>query len=259
MSSVLILNCVFVSSPTCPRTRNVERLDPISNQWTPCASLPMLSSGAVAFSIHGHLFCAAFEPIDLGHANAATQTNVFEYSYIRDEWRDARDSFTPEALESIDNCLVEEGALAVCHRTNTIYTVTNSEVSSISINLIDGKVYCRNVRLLPRPHAYFSERQRLHSAVVVDEQLYVLGGDRHDAGSDPVPTARVIRLDPQSNSWVSCADMLETRAKLAVAELGEWALKGSVGLKGTPREAADWPDNLENVQTFPFAGPACLF
>ena len=221
---MLELNSVCVSSLKSPRLRSMERLDPITNQWAECASLPMLSSGAVAFSIHGQLFCAAFEPIEVGHANVATQTGIFEYNFIRDEWRDARENFSPEALECIDTCLQAEGALAVCHRTNTIYTVSHTEVSSISINLIDSNVYCRNVQLLPRPRVYFSEQQRLHSAIVVDERLYVLGGDRHDAGSDPVPTARVIMLDPQSHSWVSRADMLERRAKMAVAELGEWGL-----------------------------------
>ena len=218
------LNSVCVSSLKSPRLRSMERLDPITNQWAECASLPMLSSGAVAFSIHGQLFCAAFEPIEVGHANVATQTGIFEYNFIRDEWRDARENFSPEALECIDTCLQAEGALAVCHRTNTIYTVSHTEVSSISINLIDSNVYCRNVQLLPRPRVYFSEQQRLHSAIVVDERLYVLGGDRHDAGSDPVPTARVIMLDPQTHSWVPRTNMLECRAKMAVAELGEWGL-----------------------------------
>ena len=83
----------------------MERLDAETGRWTPCADLPMLSSGAAAFTLHGHLFCAAFEPLVVGHANVATRTDIFEYSFVRDEWREARDSFTQEALEAIDGCL----------------------------------------------------------------------------------------------------------------------------------------------------------
>ncbi|KAL8560989.1 hypothetical protein ACOMHN_061203 [Nucella lapillus] len=54
------------TGPKCPRLRSVERLDPLSSRWMACADLPMLSSSAVAFSLHGHLLCCACEPVPVG-------------------------------------------------------------------------------------------------------------------------------------------------------------------------------------------------
>ncbi|KAK7102902.1 kelch-like protein 3 isoform X2 [Littorina saxatilis] len=209
------------TGPTCPRVNGVERLDAETNNWIPCADFPMRSSGSVSFSVHSHLFCAAFAPVQAGNANLVSETRIFEYNFIRDEWLDAHSCFSPESLEYIDNCLQAEGALAVCKQTNTIYTVSRDEVSSITVNLIDGAVFCRNARLLPRPRPeqIFSAQHRLHAAVVVDRKLYVIGGDRHDNGSDPVATARVIMYDPDRNVWASRCDMTEPRATVAVAEL----------------------------------------
>ena len=213
---------VSSTSPTCPRLRNMERLDPFTNEWTSCADLPILSSSAVAFSVYGHLFCVACVPITVGRANiTVTETKIFEYNFVRDEWRDAKENFATEALEYMDSCLQADGAIAVCPRTHSIYTISHSEVAHISVHLLDDEVYCRDVRLLPRPREYFTEQQRQFSAVVVDRGLYVLGGDRHDNGMEPVPTARVIMLDLDTLQWKSCADMLEPRVKLDAVELSE--------------------------------------
>nr|KAG5696449.1 hypothetical protein BaRGS_020986 [Batillaria attramentaria] len=126
----------------------------------------MLSSGAVAFNLHGHLFCSAYEPINMGRAAAAvaTETGIFEYNIINDEWVDAKENFSEEALDSIDNCLQAAGDIAV--------------------------------------------------SVVLDERLYVIGGDERTQGSENVPTNLVIMFDPERNRWVRKANLLEPRAKL---------------------------------------------
>lgn len=215
------------TGPVCPRLNSVERLDPVTGHWTDCATLPMKASGSFSFTVFGHLFCAAFQPIDIGHAiaaNLALETAIYEYNFVRDEWTSARGNFSPEALESIDNCLQAEGALAVCAKTSTIYTVSNREISALTVNLINGAVSCRAVTLLPRPRGstgpLMTDRHRLHAACILDTRLYVLGGDRHDAGSEPVPSGRLFMFDRHYNRWEERATMTETRAALGVAVMG---------------------------------------
>ncbi|KAK7482772.1 hypothetical protein BaRGS_00025938, partial [Batillaria attramentaria] len=210
------------TGPQCPRLKGVEKLDPLTHAWTKCADLPMLSSGAVAFNLHGHLFCSAYEPINMGRAAAAvaTETGIFEYNIINDEWVDAKENFSEEALDSIDNCLQAAGDIAVCERTNTIYTVSNSEVTSISVVHREGSVYVTQRRLLPWPREFFSEGYCYHSAVVLDERLYVIGGDERTQGSENVPTNLVIMFDPERNRWVRKANLLEPRAKLDAVVFG---------------------------------------
>lgn len=212
------------TGPLCPRLKSVERLDPVAGTWTKCADLPMLSSGAVAFNLHGHLFCAAFEPINLGNnhraaAAAGSETGIFEYDVINDDWVDAKENFSEEVLDSIDNCLQASGDIAVCNRTNTIYTVSSDEVTCISSSLREGSVYCTQRRLLPRPHSFFSPGYCYHSCVILDERLYVVGGDERTRGAENVPTDLVIMFNPENNTWERKANLSEPRAKLDVVAL----------------------------------------
>ncbi|KAL8560990.1 hypothetical protein ACOMHN_061204 [Nucella lapillus] len=147
---------------------------------------------------------------------------------MRDAWLSAEDQFSVEAVQTLDSCLQAEGALAVCPQTHTVYTVSTCEVAALTVNLVNGDILCRNTRLLPRPHPqFFAAQQRHHSAVVVDGAVYVLGGDRHDAGHDPVPTAGVIVYDTRLKRWQRRADMLTPRVKMAVA-----TLKGKIYANG---------------------------
>lgn len=216
------------TGPKCPRLCGVERLDEVTSRWWPCADFPMLSSSTVAFNLYSHLFCCACEPISLPNSNVTvTRTDIFEYNMMRNEWSSAEDQFSGESVNCIDTCLQAEGALAVCPQTFSIYAVSHSEVASLNVNLVNGDILCRSWQLLPRPHAYFTEQQRHFSAVVLDRCLYVLGGDRHDMGHDPVPTACVIMYDIRQRQWHRRADMLEPRVKLAAA-----VLKGKIYANG---------------------------
>lgn len=206
----------FQTGPTCPRLKGVERLDPDSNSWTKCADLPILSSGSFAFNLYGHLFCVAYEPVAMrqGAAAIATETSIFEYNVLNDEWVEVKENFSEDAFDSIDNCLQAAGDVAVCPQTNTLYTVSNSEVASISATLREGTVSCVQRKLLPKPHRFFSEKFCYHSAVVLNECLYVIGGDARTNDSENVPTNLVIMFDPLTNTWVQKASLIEARAKL---------------------------------------------
>ncbi|XP_076469572.1 kelch-like protein 23 isoform X2 [Babylonia areolata] len=212
------------TGPKCPRLRSVERLDTLTSRWTACADLPMMASAAIAFNLYGHLFCCSCEPIPVAHSSTTvTRTEMFEYNMMRDQWLPVGCQFSVDVVGHINTCLQDEGALAVCPETSAIYTVSKSEVAHMAVTSLEGDIVCNTVRLLQRPHVHFSEQHRQHAAIVVDRRLYVLGGDRHDGGTDPVPTTSVMAFDLHDKTWSECASMLEPRIKLAVA-----ALKGKI-------------------------------
>lgn len=206
-----------------PRLKGVERFNPAAGQWTAAAEFPMLSSATVALNLHGHLLCSALEPIKVGRAIQATETGIFEYDFISNEWRDAKRLFSIEVLHALDDCQETDGAITVCQKTNTIYTVATSQICMLPVLLINGEVQCSQVRLLPRPHEFMAQGHCKHSAVVLDGKLYVLGGDGKMGGMDPVASNLVIMFDSEQNKWIRKASMLQPRIKMGIAELSVYA------------------------------------
>lgn len=175
----------------------------------------------MALNLLGHLFCIVVELKIVGHANNAFETTIFEYSFIHDEWTDAKDSFSEEVLTVLSYCLQEDGAIAMCQDTKMIYTVSKSEVACIPVNLVDDNISCMKRKLLPRPHNLFAEGQSGFSAVVLNRNLYVMGGDGKMGSIDPLPSNLVIMFDPQENKWIRKANMLQPRIKMGAAVLSK--------------------------------------
>ncbi|PVD25260.1 hypothetical protein C0Q70_15758 [Pomacea canaliculata] len=208
------------TGPKNPRLQGVEKIDPRSNSWSSLADFPMKSSGAVALNLRGHLFCLAYEPVENRRgATLVTETRIFEFDLVKNQWLDARSNFSDQVLTCIDECLQASGAVTVCEETSVIYTVSGTEVCRIPFTELDGNIFCKQVHYLPKPAEYMSPSHCMHSAIVVNQNLYVLGGGDKAQRSDTVPSNIVIMFDPSEGVWTRKNGMIEQRLKMDVATI----------------------------------------
>ncbi|XP_021379631.1 kelch-like protein diablo [Mizuhopecten yessoensis] len=213
------------TGPLCPRTKRVERFNLDSQHWQTVADLPILASGVHAFEVHGRLICTAFELIHYRSQEQDIEREVrlegiYEYDILQDRWKDATDYFSPDTIQCLHNCLMNSGSIAVCPKTNKVYTVTDREVNCISVELDDGDIFCKTVEKLPNIQTFVEESHSCHVAVVCDEVLYVFGGEVRVSQSEVYSTASGYKFDPRYNTWLPIRDMLEPRSKCDVVELG---------------------------------------
>ncbi|PVD25258.1 hypothetical protein C0Q70_15756 [Pomacea canaliculata] len=121
------------TGPKNPRLQGVEKIDPRSNSWSSVADFPMKSSGAVALTLRGHLFCLAYEPVENRRdATLVTETRIFEFDLVKNQWHDARSNFSDQVLTCIDECLQASGAVTVCEETSVIYTMSGTEFTAVT-------------------------------------------------------------------------------------------------------------------------------
>ncbi|XP_069142511.1 kelch-like protein diablo isoform X1 [Argopecten irradians] len=213
------------TGPLCPRTKRVERFNLNTQQWQTVADLPILASGIHAFEIHGRLICTAFELIHIRSQDQNIDREVklegiYEYDLLQDRWKDATEYFTPDTIQCLHSCLMKSGSIAVCPKTSKIYTVTDTEVNCISVDLDDGDILCKNVEKMPNIQRFLEEGHSCHVAVVYDGILYVFGGEVQVSQSEVYSTASGYRFDHEHNTWIQIQDMLEPRSKCDVVELG---------------------------------------
>ncbi|XP_060078497.1 ring canal kelch homolog [Ylistrum balloti] len=213
------------TGPLCPRTKRVERFNLNSQHWQTVADLPILASGIHAFEIHGRLICTAFELIHFRSQEQDIEREVklegiYEYDVLQDRWKDATDYFSPETIQCLHNCLMKSGSIAVCPKTNKIYTVTDTDVNCISVDLDDGDIFCKNIEKMPNIQTFAEEGHSCHVAVVHDEVLYVFGGEVRVSQSEVYSTASGYKFDCTYNTWLPIQDMLEPRSKCDIVELG---------------------------------------
>ena len=211
-------------SPMCPRLRTVEKYDFRNNEWKTCVNdLPMFASGVHVFSILGKLFCTTFEMSSEENLTSNPKSyypGFYEYDNIHNYWKNTIYCFTPDGTNVIQKCLQNSGSIAVCSKTNKIYTISKSDVHCIRTQLDDGEVmFCDPEQL---PNLRTTEVYSNHTAVVYNENLYVLGGDERISASEIFPTAAVYMLDNGEKKWVTKCSMQEPRARFSSAVVGNY-------------------------------------
>lgn len=212
------------TGPMCPRLRTIEKYDFRNNEWKTCVNdLPMFASGVHVFSIHGKLFCTTFEMSsdeNLTSNPKSYSPGFYEYDNIHNYWKNTVYCFTPDGTNVIQKCLQNSGSIAVCSKTNKIYTISESDVHCIRTQLDDGEViFCDPEQL---PNLRTTEVYSNHTAVVYNENLYVFGGDERISASEIFPTAAVYMLDNDEKKWVTKCSMQEPRARFSSAVVGDY-------------------------------------
>ncbi|XP_051870412.1 kelch-like protein 34 [Pristis pectinata] len=228
----------------------------------PCAELQRLL-------LHGGQGAAGRAP---GARRLITQAVRYHHAEARQPVRQSRQS----TLRSGQRQLVAAGGLLLLLERPESGEATAAAARAISgLSALDPRTGCW------RPLAD-GPRVQGHCVCVLGDFLFVLGGElleeaadqqQHQAGAQaqagesansgpqPMPSRRVFRYDPRSNSWSRAANMLKRRAQFACCVLGEriFALGGrcdagqaslsaaellDLGGSGRWLEAAELPQRL---------------
>ncbi|XP_072118419.1 kelch-like protein 34 [Mobula birostris] len=203
----------------------------------PCAELQRLL-------LHGGQGAAGQAP---GARRLITQAVRYHHAEARQPVRQSRQS----TLRGGQRQLVVAGGLLLLERAEGDEATEGDEETAAAA----PRAYCGLSALDPhsgcwRPLAD-GPRVQGHCACVLGDFLFVLGGELLEeageaghSGPKLLPSRRVFRYDPRSNSWNRAANMLKRRAQFACCVLGEriFALGGRCGPGEASLSAAELLD-----------------
>ena len=200
----------------------MARLDLQNLNWENKVSLPILPSSIYTFSLNGYLFCVAYE----SHARKAERnvkvTGIYAYDILENQWKNACGMFSLLVLQRMYTTLEECGSVAECKKTNKIFTVTRDKVCCIQASTKDGDFMCNSVSDGPLVPQYQENNHSQHVCIVVNNHLYVLGGEKKDSQTEIFPSADVYKLNinAENAAWTKCCPMSEPRSMFDVAAIG---------------------------------------
>ncbi|KAK3102831.1 hypothetical protein FSP39_014267 [Pinctada imbricata] len=210
-------------SPQCPRLQSTVKY--CEGNWTFVSELPVLPSFVYAFTLHGKLLCFAFEMLkwtmSFGNQHESTESGgLYEYDPYRDKWLVLTHNVSPTVLTAVKDCASRYGTFTCCKDTNTLYCVTYSKNMKVKIGMTDGEIELNESMDLLAIEDFPESTIENPASVVMDRDLYVIGGLQKYSQSDVKVLSEVYRLDPNNSSWVSLAAMNIARSACAAVALG---------------------------------------
>jgi hypothetical protein len=173
----------------------------LQNSWTPKPDMPLAGVGMASCVIRGKLYV-----IGTGWPSAEEITRVDEYDPATNEWRRRADMPT------------SRGWVTAAAAKNKCYAIGGSppwEGPSATVEEYDPKTNQWSTRA-PLPLARISA-----TAVSFNNKIYVLGGAQQ-ASWGGIPYAPVVIYDPETNQWITGADMPTPRQGMGAAVVDGW-------------------------------------
>lgn len=187
----------------------MEQYDVIEDTWKSTTQFPVLASSLYAVEMLGKLICfTSFSTFVIG---------VFEFDLIQLKWKDCSLLFPENALKSIMECFKVTGAITYCSESNVLFVLCNNNTNAYSIDCDNGDLRVSGIQNWKYP---MNPSLASFAAVVLNKDLYVLGGEERLSVRDVTQVNDVMRCNIQHKKWDEVTPMLEARASFDAVNFG---------------------------------------
>jgi N-acetylneuraminic acid mutarotase len=187
----------------------VEAYDPITNTWTTKSEMPTARQAPAASVVNGKIYVigGGESPSATNYNGAEVFNTVEEYDPVTDTWSakspmsTARWSHSASVIN--DKIYIIGGAEADCYPFDIGCAITSIETydpAKDTWSVVNGAT--------PRP-------MMNHSAVVLDEKIYIIGGELAGYSNN------VNVYDPQTNTWEQKNDMTSGKSDFSTVVLND--------------------------------------